>query len=128
MLSVFITDPQFQGQTKDKLTSTKAIRLVETAVKDSFDHWLSSDVENAKALIEYVLDRAEARKKKKEEKVQNRKAPTKNCACPVNLPIVRRLLPKIRKYLLWKVILPAVPLSRGATELHRLFYLCAVRF
>ena len=46
MLSVFITDPQFQGQTKDKLTSTKAIKLVETAVKDSFDHWLSSDVEN----------------------------------------------------------------------------------
>ena len=85
MLSVFITDPQFQGQTKDKLTSTKAIRLVETAVKDSFDHWLSSDVENAKALIEYVLDRAEARKKKKEEKVQNRKAPTKKLRLPGKL-------------------------------------------
>lgn len=85
MLSVFITDPQFQGQTKDKLTSTKAIRLVETAVKDSFDHWLSSDIENAKALIEYVLERADARKKKKEEKIQNRKAPTKKLRLPGKL-------------------------------------------
>ncbi len=85
MLSVFIRDPQFQGQTKDKLTSTKAIRLVESAVKDSFDHWLSSDLENASALLEYVIDRAEARKKKKEEKVQNRKTPTKKLRLPGKL-------------------------------------------
>ena len=85
MLSVFITDPQFQGQTKDKLTSTKAIHLVETAVKDSFDHWLSSDAENAKALIEYVLERAEARRKKKEEKAQARKSPTKKLRLPGKL-------------------------------------------
>ena len=85
MLSVFITDPQFQGQTKDKLTSTKAVHLVETAVKDSFDHWLSSDVENANTLINYVLERAEARKKKKEEKLQNRKAPTKKLRLPGKL-------------------------------------------
>ena len=85
MLSVFITDPQFQGQTKDKLTSTKAIKLVETAVKDSFDHWLSSDVENAKALLEYALDRADARKKKKEEKAQTRKSPTKKLRLPGKL-------------------------------------------
>ena len=85
MLSVFIRDPQFQGQTKDKLTSSKAIRLVEQAVKDSFDHWLTSDVENASALLEYVIERAEARKKKKEEKVQNRKAPTKKLRLPGKL-------------------------------------------
>lgn len=85
MLSVFIRDPQFQGQTKDKLTSTKAIRLVEQAVKDSFDHWLTSDTENANALLEYVIDRAEARKKKKEEKVQNRKTPTKKLRLPGKL-------------------------------------------
>ena len=85
MLSVFIRDPQFQGQTKDKLTSTKAVRLVESAVKDSFDHWLSSDLENAAALLEYVIDRAEARKKKKEEKVQNRKSPTKRLRLPGKL-------------------------------------------
>ena len=85
MLSVFIRDPQFQGQTKDKLTSSKAVRLVESAVKDSFDHWLSSDLENATALLEYVIDRAEARKKKKEEKVQNRKTPTKRLRLPGKL-------------------------------------------
>ena len=85
MLSVFIRDPQFQGQTKDKLTSTKAVRLVEQAVKDSFDHWLSSDKENAAALIEYVIERAESRKKKKEEKIQNRKSPTKKLRLPGKL-------------------------------------------
>jgi len=85
MLSVFIRDPQFQGQTKDKLTSTKAIRLVEQAVKDSFDHWLTSDMENAAALIEYVIERAESRRKKKEEKIQNRKSPTKKLRLPGKL-------------------------------------------
>ncbi len=85
MLSVFIRDPQFQGQTKDKLTSSKAIRLVEQAVKDSFDHWLTSDMENATALLEYVIERAEARKKKKEEKVQSRKTPTKRLRLPGKL-------------------------------------------
>ena len=85
MLSVFIRDPQFQGQTKDKLTSPKAIRLVEQAVKDSFDHWLTSDVENAKALLEYVIERSEARRKKKEEKQQLRKTPTKRLRLPGKL-------------------------------------------
>ncbi len=85
MLSVFIRDPQFQGQTKDKLTSVKAVRLVEQAVKDSFDHWLTSDLENATALLEYVIERAEARKKKKEEKILNRKAPTKKLRLPGKL-------------------------------------------
>ena len=85
MLSVFIRDPQFQGQTKDKLTSVKAVRLVEQAVKDSFDHWLSSDSENAAALVEYVLERAEVRKKKKEEKIQARKTPTKKLRLPGKL-------------------------------------------
>ena len=85
MLSVFITEPQFQGQTKDKLTSNKAIRLVETAVKDSFDHYLSSDPENAAALMEYVIAKADLRKKRKEEKVQLRKTPTKKLRLPGKL-------------------------------------------
>ncbi len=85
MLSVFIKDPQFQGQTKDKLTSTKAIRLVEQAVKDRFDHWLSNDKENTTALVEYLIERLEARKKKKEEKQQLRKTPTKKLRLPGKL-------------------------------------------
>ena len=82
MLSVFIRDPEFQGQTKDRLTSSKAVRLVEQAVKDSFDHWLSSDSENAAALMEYVIARSEFRRRKKEEKIQNRKSPTKRLRLP----------------------------------------------
>ncbi len=85
MLSVFIKDPQFQGQTKDKLTSAKAVRLVENAVKDSFDHYLSADPENAAALLEYVTARLELRKKRKEEKVQLRKTPTKKLRLPGKL-------------------------------------------
>ena len=85
MLSVFIKEPEFQGQTKDKLTSTKAVRLVEQAVKDAFDHWLSSDVENASALLEYVIARSDFRRKKKEEKVQMRKTPTKRLRLPGKL-------------------------------------------
>lgn len=85
MLSVFITEPQFQGQTKDKLTSSKAVRLVETAVKDAFDHYLSADPENAAALLEYVVAKAELRKKRKEEKVQLRKTPTKKLRLPGKL-------------------------------------------
>ena len=85
MLSVFKRDPQFQGQTKEKLTSVKAIRLVQSAVKESFDHWLSSDLENAAALLDYVVDRAEARKKKKEEKEKVRKSPTKRLRLPGKL-------------------------------------------
>ena len=85
MLSLFMRDPQFQGQTKDRLTSTKALRLVEQAIKDSFDHWLTSDMENANALLEYVIERAEARKRKKEEKVLTRKTATKKLRLPGKL-------------------------------------------
>ena len=85
MLSVFIRDPEFQGQTKDRLTSSKAVRLVEQAVKDSFDHWLSYDSENAAALMEYVIARSEFRRRKKEEKIQNRKSPTKRLRLPGKL-------------------------------------------
>lgn len=85
ILSLFIRDPQFQGQTKDRLTSAKATRLVEQAVKDSFDHWLTSDMENANALLEYAIERAENRRKKKEEKVQIRKTPTKRLRLPGKL-------------------------------------------
>ena len=128
MLSVFITDPQFQGQTKDKLTSTKAIHLVETAVKDSFDHWLSSDIENANALISYVLERAEARKKKKEERQQLRKLLPKNCAYRESLPIVHRQQPKIPRFLLLRGIPQAVLQNKDGTELPKLFCRYAVKF
>lgn len=73
LLSVFISDPQFQGQTKDKLTTTSASRLTETALKDSFDLWLSADPDSADALMNMAIDRAEDRARRKKEKEVKRK-------------------------------------------------------
>ena len=76
MLSVFIRDPQFQSQTKDRLTSPEAARLIENAVRDHFDHYLSDHMERGKALLAYVLDRMDERLKRKQEKEVKRKTAT----------------------------------------------------
>lgn len=76
MLSVFIRDPQFQSQTKDRLTSPEAARLVENAIRDHFDHFLSDHMERGKALLAYVLDRMDDRLKRKQEKEIKRKTAT----------------------------------------------------
>lgn len=73
-LSVFIRDPQFQGQTKDKLTTAEASRLVESALKDHFDHWLTEQPDRAKALLEWVLERADERLRRRQEKEVKRQA------------------------------------------------------
>ncbi len=61
MLSLFIPEPQFQSQTKDRLTSPEAARLVEGAIRDMLDHWLTQDQERGRALLAHVLDRMEER-------------------------------------------------------------------
>ena len=76
MLSVFIRDPQFQSQTKDRLTSPEAARLVENAVRDHFDHWLSGNMERGKALFASVMERAEERLRRKQEREIKRKTAT----------------------------------------------------
>jgi topoisomerase-4 subunit B len=76
MLSVFIRDPQFQSQTKDRLTSPEAARLVENAVRDHFDHYLSDNMDRGKALLAYVIDRMDERLKRKQEKEVKRKTAT----------------------------------------------------
>jgi len=76
MLSVFIRDPQFQSQTKDRLTSPEATRLVENAIKDHFDHFLSDNMDRGKALLGYVLDRMDDRLKRKAEREVKRKTAT----------------------------------------------------
>lgn len=77
ILSVFIPQPQFQGQTKDKLTSTRANKLVENAVKDRFDHFLVENVESAQALLDNIIQRVEDRLKRKKEQEVKRKTATK---------------------------------------------------
>ena len=76
MLSVFIREPQFQSQTKDRLTSPEAARLVENAVRDHFDHFLSDNMERGKALLGFVLDRMDERLRRKAEKDIKRKTAT----------------------------------------------------
>ncbi|MTI11183.1 DNA topoisomerase IV subunit B [Curvivirga aplysinae] len=85
LLSVFIRDPQFQGQTKDKLASPAATKLVETAIKDRFDIWLTEDPASANDLLEYVLERVAERQNRRIKKEQRRKTPTRRLRLPGKL-------------------------------------------
>ncbi len=76
MLSVFIRDPQFQSQTKDRLTSPEAARLVENAVRDHFDHFLADNMERGKALLGSVMERMDERLRRKQEREIKRKTAT----------------------------------------------------
>ena len=76
MLSVFIRDPQFQSQTKDRLTSPDAARLVENAVRDHFDHFLADNMERGRALLGFVLDRMDERLRRRAEREIKRKTAT----------------------------------------------------
>ncbi|MFD1786555.1 DNA topoisomerase IV subunit B [Sphingomonas floccifaciens] len=76
MLSVFIREPQFQSQTKDRLTSPEATGLVERAMRDHFDHFLSDNMERGKALLGYVLERMDDRLRRKQEREVKRKTAT----------------------------------------------------
>jgi topoisomerase-4 subunit B len=68
MLSVFIREPEFQGQTKDKLATQEATRIVENAVRDAFDHWLADSPQQANRLLDWAIEQAEDRLKRKREK------------------------------------------------------------
>ena len=85
MLSIFIRDPQFQGQTKEKLVSVNASRLVELVVKDHFDHWLSGNPETAEIILEVAINIAEDRLRKKQDKDLTRKTATKKLRLPGKL-------------------------------------------
>jgi len=85
LLSVFIREPQFQGQTKEKLATAEATRLVENAVKDHFDHWLSADPVAAKALLDRMVERAEERARRRQAKELSRKTATKRLRLPGKL-------------------------------------------
>ncbi len=84
-LSVFLRDPQFQGQTKEKLTSNEAARLVETALRDRFDHWLAGDPAQADNLLAFVIERAEDRLRRRESKDVSRKTATRRLRLPGKL-------------------------------------------
>src|SRR5262249_5078702 len=68
MVSVFIREPEFQGQTKDRLATGEATRIVENAIRDPFDHWLAGNPAQANKLLDFVIDRAEERIRPGQEK------------------------------------------------------------
>ncbi len=85
MISVFIRDPQFQGQTKERLATPSAGRLVDGAVKDHFDHWLSGDPAAANTLLDRISERAEERVRRRQAKDLARKSATRRVRLPGKL-------------------------------------------
>jgi topoisomerase-4 subunit B len=85
LVSVFIEQPQFQGQTKEKLTTVEATRLIETALRDRFDHWLAGDPTQADNLLTFVIERAEDRLRRRETKDTARKSATRRLRLPGKL-------------------------------------------
>ncbi|MCV0425878.1 MAG: DNA topoisomerase IV subunit B [Roseibium sp.] len=85
MLSVFIREPEFVGQTKDKLATNEATRIAETAVRDAFDHWLTASPNQANKLLEWVIDRAEERLRRRQEKDVARKSAVRKLRLPGKL-------------------------------------------
>ncbi|MCK5748335.1 MAG: DNA topoisomerase IV subunit B, partial [Oricola sp.] len=85
MLSVFVREPEFVGQTKDRLATTEAQRIVEQALRDAFDHWLAASPQEANALLDWVVDRADERLKRRQEKEVNRKTAVRKLRLPGKL-------------------------------------------
>ena len=85
LVSVFLREPQFQGQTKEKLTSTEATRLVDAALRDPFDHYLADHPREADTLLAFVIERAEERIRKRELKDTPRKSATRRLRLPGKL-------------------------------------------
>jgi topoisomerase-4 subunit B len=85
LLSVFISEPQFSGQTKEKLASVEATRLVEGVLRDNFDHWLSGDPLTANKLLSFAIERSTERLKRRQEKEVNRKSASRKTRLPGKL-------------------------------------------
>ena len=85
MLSVFIREPEFQGQTKDRLATAEAQKIVEQAIKDPFDHWLAGNPAQANKLLDFVVERAEERIRRRQEKDIARKSAVRKLRLPGKL-------------------------------------------
>ncbi len=94
LLSLFIREPQFQGQTKDKLSTPEATRLVEATLKDHFEHWLTQDPEAANALLAHVLERVDERLRRRQDREVQRQSATRKLRLPGKLADCTRSDPK----------------------------------
>ena len=85
LLSVFIREPEFQGQTKEKLATADAVRIVENAVRDHFDHWLTGHPAQADKLLDWIIERADERIRRRQEKEVGRKSAVRKLRLPGKL-------------------------------------------
>ncbi|HET9716714.1 MAG TPA: DNA topoisomerase IV subunit B [Pseudolabrys sp.] len=85
MLSVYVREPEFQGQTKDRLATSEAQRIVEQAIKDPFDHWLAANPLQANKLLDFIVERAEERIRRRQEKDIARKTAVRKLRLPGKL-------------------------------------------
>jgi topoisomerase-4 subunit B len=94
LLSIFIPEPLFQGQTKERLASVEATRVVDQAIKDHFDHWLAANPAASKALLDRMVEKAEERLRKKDSKELARKSATRKLRLPGKLADCARSTPE----------------------------------
>ncbi|WP_375642565.1 MULTISPECIES: DNA topoisomerase IV subunit B [unclassified Bartonella] len=85
ILSVFISNPEFVGQTKDRLATIEAQRIVENAIRDPFDHWLANSPQEATKLLDWVIERAEERVKRRHDREISRKTAVRKLRLPGKL-------------------------------------------
>ena len=85
MLSVFIREPEFVGQTKDRLATVEAQRIVDSAIRDAFDHWLADNPQESSKLLDWVIARADERVKRRQEKEISRKSAVRKLRLPGKL-------------------------------------------
>ena len=115
MLSVFVREPEFQGQTKDRLATAEAQKIVEQAIKDPFDHWLSGNPLQANKLLDFVIERADERLRRRAEKETSRKTAVKKLRLPGKLAIAPTPRPRAPNSSSSRATRPAEVQNRRAT-------------
>ena len=128
LLSVFIREPEFQGQTKDRLATVEALRIVENAVRDHFDHWLTGHPAQADRLLDWIIERADERIRRragKGSRPQDRGAEAQ--ASRQARRLFRDPGAKARSSSSSKAIVQGAPPSRGATASIRRSCPCAAK-
>ncbi len=129
MLSVFIREPEFQGQTKDRLATAGAQKIVEQAIKDPFDHWLSGNPLQATKLLDFVIERAEERLRRRQEKDIARKSAVRKLRLPGKLADCSSSASEGSEiFIVEGDSAPAARPSRRATAAPRPCCLCAAKF
>ena len=125
MLSVFVREPEFQGQTKDRLATAEAQRIVEQAIKDPFDHWLSGNPLQANKLLDFVIERADERLRRRAEKEISRKTAVKKLRLPGKLTDCTNTARKAPSSSSSRATWPAAAPNRRATARPRRSCPCA---